>query len=415
MSKMKDRTGSGPAKRPEANSHDAAGAVESHNGAEISKPVLSLVSEAHATSHVEDGFFAQGADDDKAALEMYAKMLPTGISWKRINPRYLLIAGGTALFLIGLTTGRLLPRGPWIAPPPVDEESSPAVFAKPAAPAPAPAAVAPTAPVPAAAEPSAPTPAAPAPALAAAAPAEPTPAAPAAAAAPTAALPTPAPAEPVADKEIPATPPAATPAPAVAAAPLEKPAAEPDKPAPTPAVAAAPAPEAKAAEQPAEAKTAEPVAKVAEPVAKPAEKMAEAQPAEKIAEAKPAEAAPAEPTAGAAESQNVTVCREALKKRDLRIVSAKCESALMADASLAKPFLAFAKGQFEKGKSAQAAVWARKIVQVNTSLPDAYLIIGAAEQEARHNAAAKTAYQRYLDLAPKGPYAQDVRSSLKSL
>ena len=48
-------------------------------------------------------------------------------------------------------------------------------------------------------------------------------------------------------------------------------------------------------------------------------------------------------------------------------------------------------------------------------MPDAYLIIGAAEQEARHNAAAKTAYQRYLDLAPKGPYAQDVRSSLKSL
>ena len=224
----------------------------------------------------------------------------------------------------------------------------------------------------------------------------------------------PAPAKPAAAVQAPADKfPGA--APAVAAAPLEKPAAEPDKPAPTPAVAAAPAPEAKAAEQPAEAKTAEPVAKVAEPVAKPAEKMAEAQPAEKIAEAKPAEAAPAEPTAGAAESQNVTVCREALKKRDLRIVSAKCESALMADASLAKPFLAFAKGQFEKGKSAQAAVWARKIVQVNTSLPDAYLIIGAAEQEARHNAAAKTAYQRYLDLAPKGPYAQDVRSSLKSL
>jgi len=133
--------------------------------------------------------------------------------------------------------------------------------------------------------------------------------------------------------------------------------------------------------------------------------------------AKPAEPAPAEPTTGAvvAETQNAQACRDALKKHDLKAVGAKCESALTADTSLAKPLLAFAKGQFEKGKSAQAAVWARKIVQVNNSLADAYLIMGAAEQEARHAAAAKTAYQRYLELAPKGPYAEDVRSSLRSL
>jgi Tfp pilus assembly protein PilF len=133
--------------------------------------------------------------------------------------------------------------------------------------------------------------------------------------------------------------------------------------------------------------------------------------------AKPVEAAPSQPTpaVAAADAPSVQACRDALKKRDLKLVSAKCETALTADSSLAKPLLAFAKGQFEKGKSAQAAVWARKIVQVNSSLADAYLIMGAAEQEARHAAAAKTAYQRYLELAPKGPYAEDVKSSLKSL
>jgi hypothetical protein len=88
---------------------------------------------------------------------------------------------------------------------------------------------------------------------------------------------------------------------------------------------------------------------------------------------------------------------------------------LAADASLAKPLLALAKSQFEKGKAAQAAVWARKIVQVKGQLADAYLIVGAVEQEAHHLAAAKTAYQRYIELAPKGPNATDVRSSLKSL
>ncbi len=117
----------------------------------------------------------------------------------------------------------------------------------------------------------------------------------------------------------------------------------------------------------------------------------------------------------AAESHDVDGCRQAIRKRDVKLVNASCESALGADASLAKPLLAFAKAQFEKGKPAQAAIWARRIAQANGSLADAYLIIGAAEQEARHPAAAKAAYQRYLELAPKGSYAGDVKSSLESL
>lgn len=119
------------------------------------------------------------------------------------------------------------------------------------------------------------------------------------------------------------------------------------------------------------------------------------------------------PPSGAA--VDVDGCRQAIRRRDFRRVNATCEDALASDASLAQPLLSLAKAQFEKGKSAQAAVWARRIVQVNGSLAEAYLIVGAAEQEAHHPAAAKTAYQRYLDLAPRGPYADDVRSSLSSL
>lgn len=362
MNNMEDCKDGGPVTRSEAaNPHDSNGTQDNKAG-DNPRPMLSLVSESPGhSSHVEEGFFEKGTAEDKAAMEMYAAMLPRGFNLGRINPRYLMIAGAAVLLLVGVAAGRHLPgghsSGTVVAPP---AEASPAQ----AAPAPAPAAPALAAPA-ATAEAPAPVPAVPAPA--------PTiPPAQLAAAEPGAAEPTPpAPAEPVANKETPA------PAPAVATAPAEQ-TAQPEAPAaPAPAVAA-PEPEPKALAA--------------------------------------AETAPSEASAGApAETPNVQSCREAIKKRDIKAVGASCESALAADASLAKPLLSFAKAQFEKGKSAQAAVWARRIVQVNGSLADAYLIMGAAEQEAHHAAAAKTAYQRYLELAPKGPYADDVRSSLRSL
>jgi hypothetical protein len=140
------------------------------------------------------------------------------------------------------------------------------------------------------------------------------------------------------------------------------------------------------------------------------------EPVKPAASAAQDEPVPAPKTAAlAAAPEAVGACRDAMKKRNAKAVSAACESALEADATLARPLLAFAKGQFEHGRPELGAIWARKILQVDGSLADAYLIVGAAEQEARRTSAAKTAYQRYLELAPRGPYANDVRSTLKSL
>lgn len=284
-----------PVTEPEAaNPRDSEEALGGQDIDEQPRPALSLVSDTSG----ERGFFAKGVLEDEAAMEMYADMIPRGHTLGRIKPRYLMMAGGLGLLLIGFAVGRHLPAPDTLSVP---AESSPSP---------------------------APTPAAPPPSV------------------------------------------PAIPAPVPVAAPLP--------PAAPALVAAAPEPQA----------TAEPAPE-------------------------PEQAAP--PSTGAAEAQNVEDCRQALKRRDAKLVNANCETALAADPSLAKPLLSFAKAQFDKGKSAQAAVWARKIVQVNGSLADAYLIMGAAEQEARHPAAAKTAYQRYLELAPKGPYADDVRSSLKSL
>jgi hypothetical protein len=199
-----------------------------------------------------------------------------------------------------------------------------------------------------------------------------------------------------------------------AAASLESdPGVAPSAPAPAPSVPAIPAPTPVAVPLPA----AVPVAVAQEPQAAPLPAAAPAavaqEPQAVAAPAPKAEQAPS-PATGS-EAQNVEGCRQALKRRDVKLVSTQCEGALAADPSLVKPLLALAKAQFENGKAARAAVWARMIVQVNSSLPDAYLIIGVAEQEALNPAAAKTAYQRYLQLAPSGTFADDVRSSLKSL
>ena len=74
-----------------------------------------------------------------------------------------------------------------------------------------------------------------------------------------------------------------------------------------------------------------------------------------------------------------------------------------------------AKTEFDRGRASQATTWARKAVAIDPDASDAYVFIGSAEQNAGHSQLAKAAYQRYLQLAPRGRYAADLRAVLKSL
>jgi predicted TPR repeat methyltransferase len=49
-------------------------------------------------------------------------------------------------------------------------------------------------------------------------------------------------------------------------------------------------------------------------------------------------------------------------------------------------------------------------VAADPNLADAYVFIGTAEQAAGHAQAAKIAYLKYLELAPTGRYAQDLKA-----
>jgi predicted TPR repeat methyltransferase len=63
----------------------------------------------------------------------------------------------------------------------------------------------------------------------------------------------------------------------------------------------------------------------------------------------------------------------------------------------------------------QALAWGKKAIAADANAADAYVFIGGAEQTAGHGKAAKEAYQHYLQLAPKGRYAADIRAIVGAL
>jgi hypothetical protein len=205
----------------------------------------------------------------------------------------------------------------------------------------------------------------------------------------------PAPANPAAV----AAPSQAEPVPAVAPAPLQ----------PVPAVAEAVP--AQAAPAPAQAAQAQPVPVVAEkPLAVAALPVPE-KPEVAVVE----QPVPAAPAVAAAASDAQDRCKKAIRDTRNNEVLSVCPDAFAADPSAADIAVALAKIEFDRGKSAQAASWSHKAIAADPNTADAYVFIGGAEQNAGHRKAAKDAYKRYLQLAPGGRYAADLRAIIGSL
>jgi type IV secretory pathway VirB10-like protein len=180
------------------------------------------------------------------------------------------------------------------------------------------------------------------------------------------------------------------PAPPAAAA---QPAAPPALPTPAPAPAAAepsvaPAPPAPVAPAPPA------LAEKAEPAA--------AAPAEKP---EPEPETMAQPAASPA----VANCRKAMDRKRSKDVLAHCPAAFAA-APAADIAATLAKIEFDRGRGARALDWGKKAIALDATVAEAYVFIGGGEQMAGHEKAAKEAYRQYLELAPKGRYAADVRA-----
>jgi len=139
------------------------------------------------------------------------------------------------------------------------------------------------------------------------------------------------------------------------------------------------------------------VAKSEPPASAAAPAAEEPAPGTRQPEARPAEVA----DSAAARAR----CKQAVSLRHGKEIQSAC-----ADIAVL-----LAKIELDKGRSAQAAAWGRKALAADPNAADAYVFIGGAEQSAGHNKAAKEAYKRYLQLAPGGRYAGDLRAIVGSL
>jgi hypothetical protein len=188
--------------------------------------------------------------------------------------------------------------------------------------------------------------------------------------------------------------------------------AEPARAKPAPVVAAAQAEPALAPATAPAAPTA--VEAPALPVLAPAQlAAAPAQPSAAAAE----KAAPAAnlPTQAMPDDDLKSRCQKAMRGKRSKEILAACADAFAADPSAATIAVELAKIEFDRGRNAQAFAWGKKAVAADPSIADAYVFIGGAEQNAGHGKAAREAYKRYLQLAPSGRYAADLRAIVGSL
>jgi hypothetical protein len=121
--------------------------------------------------------------------------------------------------------------------------------------------------------------------------------------------------------------------------------------------------------------------------------------------AAPAPAAP-EPAPGAAHAPVAPAAKA---------VAAQAEKpAAPANADVAK-LVELARKQLDRGAVKKALANATHAAELDPNQAEAFVIIGVAQQQNERNADARSAYQRYLALAPRGQYASEIRSVLRTL
>jgi CheY-like chemotaxis protein len=96
-------------------------------------------------------------------------------------------------------------------------------------------------------------------------------------------------------------------------------------------------------------------------------------------------------------------------------VLAACRPAIEAEPEAADIMVILARAELERGRAVEARSWAKKALAAKPDLADAYVFLGGAEQEVGNPDAAKAAYKKYLDLAPSGRHARELRAVLDSM
>ena len=225
----------------------------------------------------------------------------------------------------------------------------------------------------------------------------------------------------------PTAPPAPAPTPAPTEAAPSPTAAVPTTPAPT---ESATAPTTPAPTEPAPTPTATAPTAPAPPTPAPAEAPKTEQPTPAPVAATPtvvpapAPAAPTAPEATKAEPPAAPTGdyaallgegRTLYTKGQTKKAMAVLERAVAVKADGDEALVLLANCHLDRGANQKALQAASMAATANPNNADAYLVIGTVQQSLEHVSEARTAYQTYLKLAPKGQYAGEVRSILSSL
>jgi hypothetical protein len=102
-------------------------------------------------------------------------------------------------------------------------------------------------------------------------------------------------------------------------------------------------------------------------------------------------------------------CESDFKARTWRNAIESCSAAFDATPS-AGLAMRIAHAHYSHGDAASAATWASNALELGSSDPDAYVLIGNAELAAGKRRKAVAAYRHYLEMAPRGWHAARLRS-----
>jgi hypothetical protein len=165
-----------------------------------------------------------------------------------------------------------------------------------------------------------------------------------------------------------------------------------------------------------------PVAPPPSPAVPPASRVAPPAPAPAVVKTKPATGQPeqlrpglAAPPATADDLRRNCLETDAGGKGKAKAVSNACRLALEAEPKNVEIMVILARAEIDRGRLGEARSLARKALATDPQRLDAYVFLGTAEQEAGRIDDARAAYKKYLDLAPDGPYARELRAILNNL
>ncbi|MES1204298.1 MAG: response regulator [Pseudomonadota bacterium] len=108
-------------------------------------------------------------------------------------------------------------------------------------------------------------------------------------------------------------------------------------------------------------------------------------------------------------------CRTAFARNRMRDAATACAASVDANPESAEALTLLAHTELNRGHMSRAGALATRAAKIDPNMADAYVIIGGVRQDSGQNREAKEAYRRYLQLAPRGRYADDLRSIVNGL